>query len=139
MSLLRKLAWVPEPAKISAALASRYGELLNPRMFRVKRQDTQVVVEVISGRSHGSAKVGPGLAVLYLPMPATWRLALFFDNEARDLASFASGVGPPWPGARARPRVKIGPTEIEVWYEFPDETRPPVRWRPIGRDEIGWS
>jgi hypothetical protein len=123
---------------LHAALAERWREIL-PSGFTVAQEGSDLNVSGRREHSNIRGEMHTGsLLQLRLPLPLELRLQLYFDNEARQLQKFVSGIrGRPWPADGAGPHVAVSDDEVHVWYGDGPEASAALCWRPLLRSEIG--
>jgi hypothetical protein len=121
------------------AVADRFREIVPPGEFEVDVDGEHVVVRAIPpARGAGSVMHGLARLELKLPLPASLRLRLFFEAEARSLQEFVSKTSRRnWPAPNATPHVRVDPDWVHVWYGPADEEHAVLRWRPFDRTELG--
>jgi hypothetical protein len=134
---IRMLPLAGDADGLHSALAERWREIL-PTGFTVVQEGVPGL-HVSGRRGHYRGEMYTGsLLQLRLPLPVNVRIRLYFDQEARQLQKFVSGIrGGRWPAEGAEPHVEVDEHQVRVWYGDGPEASAALRWRPIPRSEIG--
>jgi hypothetical protein len=126
-----------DTARLIAALAERLRETLPPSEFGVEEDGQAVTVKALASRHAGSTLHLSGVIMFKLPLPASLRLQVFFENEADAVQEFVSKVqGKAWPVLGAEPHALVSEDQVHVWYGTGDEATAALRWRPFNRREL---
>lgn len=135
--------WSPSPrrvaegARLTAVIAGRIAAVLPPGEFELKVTDTLISIDGVGSRQGNGYSTAPAL-MWYLPFPASHRLKLIFEAQARDLQRFLSQVRrSPWPSEGARQHVDVTPRAIHVWWGGSCEADAVTSMRVILREELG--
>src|ERR1700729_3096352 len=116
--------------RLIAALAARLRETLPASEFGVEEDGHAVTVRALASRHAGSTLRLSGVMMLKLPLPASIRLRLFFENEADSVQEFVSRVrGKAWPALGAKPHADVSDDEVPVWYGTGEEAGAALRWQ----------
>ena len=126
-----------DTARLIAALAERLRETLPASEFGVEEDGHAVTVRALASRHAGSTLRLSGVMMLKLPLPASIRLRVFFENEADSVQEFVSRVqGKAWPALGAKPHADLNDDEVHVWYGTGEEATAALRWQPFNRSEL---
>jgi hypothetical protein len=125
-------------ARLIGALVERIGEIAPPDFEVTTVADGHLlVIRGIGPRAGSSSTSSPGMFVR-LPLPASLRLRILFENVASGVQEFfEQAAGQPWPAAGASPQVRVTDTEVHVWYGDNDENTAVVRLKSFHRTELG--
>jgi hypothetical protein len=128
---------ISEAEKLTAVIAERIAEVLPGHGFQLKLVHPIISVNGV-GEMYGNGYSTAPAIIWYLQLPASQRLQMIFENQARELQRFLSNVrGEPWPGQRSQPHVHVTASMIHAWWGGSAEADAVVRLRPISRAEVG--
>ena len=125
-------------ASLVGALVERIGEIAPPDFEVTTVADGRLlVIRGLGPRAGSSSTSWPGM-FLRMPLPASLRLRILFENVASGVQEFfAEATGQSWPAAGASPHVRVTDTDVHVWYGDSDENTAVVRLKSFDRAELG--